>query len=283
MGHVMQKLWFVTNPNSGSASQEKCDAIEAVFAERGLELAGRSYFPDEPLPKGDALDAAGVDTVVLFAGDGTINATLCALAQWEGAFLILPGGTMNMLAKALHDSIDPHAIVHRAHEAHRLVAMPFVEAGRHRAFVGLIIGPAAQWFRAREAARKRRLGALFRAVRHAWSRTFGRGVRISGSVRLRKRYQAVFVRPDPDGLYVAGIDARDWRAIARLGWEWVTGEWVDAEAVTHSMTDHVRIEGDRPVLALFDGEPERLEPGTRVTGGMSEPRFIATRGGGATA
>jgi diacylglycerol kinase family enzyme len=273
----MQRLWFITNPGSGSATKEKCDAIEQVFAEHTLELVGRTGFPDEDLPAIAALDAAGADTIVLFAGDGTINAALCALADWDGKFLILPGGTMNLLAKRLHTSIDPHEIIRAAHSGHVRTALPFIEAGPHRAFVGLIIGPAAQWFRAREAARKRRVFALFRAMRHAWSRTFGKGVRVSGSVKLRRRYQAVFVHPDRNGLDVAGIDARDWRAVANLGWNSITGDWVDAHSVTHSLTSHLRIEGDRPVLALFDGEPERLEPGTHITGGISPERFIETR------
>lgn len=273
----MRNLWFVTNPNSGSATQEKCDAIEAVFEERGLMLVGRTGFPDESLPDIDTLTRAQADTLVLFAGDGTINAALCALADWDGRFLILPGGTMNLLARELHDSVDPHAIIHAAHEDYRTIAMPFVEAGPHRAFVGVIIGPAAQWFRAREAVRQRRFLSLLRALRHAWGRTFGKGVRVSGSIRLRRRYQAVLVKPDRRGLDVAGIDAREWRSIVELGWNWVSGEWVDARSVTHTLTRHLVIESRRPVLALFDGEPERLERGTRITGGMSEPRFVSTR------
>ncbi|UUL82825.1 diacylglycerol/lipid kinase family protein [Sphingomonas qomolangmaensis] len=279
----MRKLWFITNPSSGSATKEKCDAIEAVFDERGLVIAGRTGFPDEKLPSGKQLDSAGADTVVLFAGDGTINAALCALADWDGAFLILPGGTMNLLAKRLHDTLDPHAIIAAAHDNDRRVALPFIEAGEHRAFVGLIIGPAAQWFRAREAVRQRRVFALVRAMRHAWGRTFGKGVRVSGSVKLRRRYQAVFVTPDERGIDVAGVDARDWRAIADLGWGWIGGDWAEARAVTHTLSAHLRIEGDRPVLALFDGEPQRLDPGMRITGGMSGRHFIETRAQGAAA
>jgi diacylglycerol kinase family enzyme len=71
----MKRVWFVTNRASGSASAEKCEALEAVFAERGLTLAGRTDFPAEAVPDAAALAAETVDTVVLFAGDGTINAS----------------------------------------------------------------------------------------------------------------------------------------------------------------------------------------------------------------
>ncbi|UYY77326.1 diacylglycerol/lipid kinase family protein [Sphingomonas sp. R1] len=280
----MQTLWFITNPNSGTTSEAKCEAMEAVFEERGLSLAGRTRFPADPLPQGAALDAAGVDTVVLFAGDGTINAALSALAEWEGAFLILPGGTMNLLAKALHDETDPHKIIHAAHGCDRRVALPYVIAGEHRAFVGMILGPAASWFRAREVVRKGRFGRLLAAVRGAWRNTFHRrGVRVEGARALGDRYQAVFVTPSLEGLEVAAVDARDWGAIAQLGWEWVTGDWVRARAVTESRTEQLRVAERHPVLALFDGEPETLDPGTAIRAGRSLETFIATRAEGLAA
>jgi diacylglycerol kinase family enzyme len=273
----MHRLWFITNIVSGSATSAKCDAIEAVFAERGLTLAGRTRFPDEDLPMPESLDAARVDTVVLFAGDGTINAALCRLADWTGAILILPGGTMNLLAKALHDALDPAAIIHAAHEKGRRVALPFVEAGPHRAFVGLILGPAARWVSAREAARSRRFGRMIRAIDLAWQRSFGRGVRVTGAPRLRRGYQAVYVTPASQALSVAAIDARDWGSIAELGWSFLTGDWVTARSVETARADRLTVAGRKPVLALFDGEPVMLEPGTSIVGGQTEPRFLATR------
>ncbi|MHA6719879.1 diacylglycerol/lipid kinase family protein [Sphingomonas sp. RS6] len=274
----MHTLWFITNPSSGTTSRAKCEALEAVFDERGLVLAGRTEFPADALPNGSALDAAGVDTVVLFAGDGTINAALSALAEWPGAFLILPGGTMNLLAKALHASTDPHAIIHAAHGCDRRVALPYVEAEGKRAFVGLILGPGASWFRAREAVRQGALRRLFAAARGAWRRTFGAGgVRIVGVRGLRSRYQAVFVNPAARGLSVAAVDARDWRTIAELGWEWVTGDWVAARAVTTVEAKSLRLQRGRPALALFDGEPAMLDGGTTIRIGRSLETFIATR------
>jgi diacylglycerol kinase family enzyme len=272
----MERLWFITNPHSGSATREKCEALEAVFEERGLVLAGRTEFPDAKIPSEAELAAAQIDTVVLFAGDGTINAALCALAEWDGAFLILPGGTMNLLAKALHGDAEPADIIHAAHDGGRKVALPYVEAGPHRAFVGLILGPAAHWARAREAARKGRMGRVLGAMRTAWRRTFGKGIRIAGVPGMHERYQAVFVAPAANGLEVAAIDARDWASIAELGWNWLTGDWVAARAVTDRRAERLRPLSRRPVLALFDGEPVTLAPDAEVAGGMTGPAFVAT-------
>ena len=274
----MKCLWFITNPQSGSATQEKCEALEAVFEERGLTLAGRTRFPEDSIPAGEALDVADVDTVVLFAGDGTINAALCALADWGGAFLILPGGTMNMLAKILHGDADPAAIVHAAHLDAQRVALPYIEAGPHRAFVGLILGPAAHWGRAREAARAGRLARMTGAVRNAWRRTFGRGIRVRGVPDMSERYQAIFVAPTDTGLRVDAIDARDWGSIADLGWSWLSGDWVAARAVTQRRAVWIEPFSSRPVLALFDGEPVTLAAGTQVTSGMTRLAFLATQG-----
>lgn len=272
----MQNLWFITNVKSGTATPAKAEAIAALFAERGLALVGRTHFPDEDLPTPDALDAAGVDTAVLFAGDGTINAAVFALAAWDGAILILPGGTMNLLAKALHGTAAPAAIVHAAHEAGRIVALPYVAAGPHRGLVGLILGPAASWVRARELVRAGRVRGLLRALRHAWRRTFSHGIRLDGVPGLKHRAQAVMVRAEPGRLDIAAIDARDFRSIAALGWEWLTGDWVAAAEVTQCHAPRFRTAGDKPALALFDGEPVMLEAGTEVTSGMTAKMFITT-------
>lgn len=272
----MRRLWFVSNVRSGAATQEKCEAIEAVLEERGLALAGRTRFPDEPLPEPATLSAADADTVLLFAGDGTINAALCRLADWDGAVLILPGGTMNLLAKALHASLDPHEIIAAAHDRDRRTALPFVEAGTHRAFVAVVVGPASTWVHAREAARDRRFARALAAVGRAWRRSFGRGVRLEGAPRLRRRYQAVIVTPGEGGLSVAGIDARDWRSIAELGWGWLTGDWMAARAVDTGAAPELRVPAGRAVEALFDGEPETLAPGVTIRGGRTRDLFLTT-------
>ncbi|OYY65455.1 diacylglycerol kinase family protein [Sphingomonas sp. 28-62-11] len=272
----MKNLWFITNPGSGSSTVEKCEALMAIFADHSLTVVGRTIFPEDQLPNRAMLETADVDAVVLFAGDGTINAAICALDDWDGAILILPGGTMNLLAKALHGDADPAAIIRAMHEHHERIALSFVAAADHRAFVGLILGPAASWVHARELVRAGRLRGLGRAIRHAWARTFGRGIRIGGAPGLPSGAQAVLVTPDGDSLQLAAIDARDWRSIAQLGWDWLTGDWVAATSVTEVRATSVHVLNDKPVLALFDGEPQQLPPGIPITGAQTAARFIST-------
>ncbi len=273
----MQRVWFITNPGSGSSTEQKCAALLALLDEQGVTLVGRTSFPADDLPAPAMLDAVGVDTAVLFAGDGTINAAICALATWEGAILLLPGGTMNLLAKTLHGDADPAAIIHAAKDATTRIALPYVKAGEHRAFVGVIIGPAASWVHAREMIRAGKIRGLKRAIGHAWAKTFGSGLRMTGAPGLPRSAQAVFITPEPDGLSLAAVDARDWRSIAELGWDWMTGAWVEAAAVTELHAASVRPESRKPVLALFDGEPQQLPPQTDISSGITREQFIATR------
>lgn len=272
----MQNLWFITNTASGTATAGKAAAIKALFTELGLTVAGQTAFPDDDLPDAARLDAAGADTIVLFAGDGTINAAACSLADWKGSILILPGGTMNLLAKSLHRDLDPAAIVRAAAERGTLVPLPFVEAGEHRALVGLILGPATSWVHARELVRSRTIRGLGRALSTAWRRTFSRGIRLKNVPGLHEHAQAVFVRPGCDHLDIAAVNARDWRAIASLGWEWLTGDWVAAEEVTHIRAARFGVAGRKPLLALFDGEPVMLDPGVTFGTGMTRKMFVTT-------
>ena len=50
---------------------------------------------------------------------------------------------------------------------------PVLAAAEHRAFVGVILGPATAWNRARERWRAGRWRGALRAVRAAWHRSTG--------------------------------------------------------------------------------------------------------------
>ena len=104
---------------------------------------------------------------------------------------------MNLLARALHGPRGAEAIVATiaaqaqaqagAEEPVRRTALPHVEAGAHRAFVGLILGPGAHWVRARVAVRGGRWWRLAASARGSWQRTFRRCIPLLGPPGLSGR------------------------------------------------------------------------------------------------
>lgn len=147
-------IWLVANPASGSNDEAALSALTRRCAQAGLCLTRTIAFPDEPLPTPADLDAAGVDVVAVFAGDGTINSLVTALDGWAGAVLVLPGGTMNLLSIRLHGSRDCDGIVDAVARGHGRRTRPgTVETAHGTALAGLLVGPATAWGGVREAMR----------------------------------------------------------------------------------------------------------------------------------
>ena len=95
-------VWLVSNASSGSNDDAALAALEDGCGRHGFHVAQRTVFPEQDLPTPAVLDAAGIDRVAVFAGDGTINTLIAGLAGWSGAVLVLPGGTMNLLYHRVH-------------------------------------------------------------------------------------------------------------------------------------------------------------------------------------
>lgn len=269
----MRRVWLVYNNASGSVTDKTIAAIDAAFELAGWTCTGRSGFPAEAIP--EVADLADHDMVVVAAGDGTINAVARALEDWPGTLLVLPGGTMNMLPKALHGTRTSDEIIALAGEADAS-PMPVVRAGDHHALVAVLAGPAARWVHAREAVRKGRWRRLTTLTRLGWLRSFHRAIRFVDGNRRSPGYRALSLSPEHDALHIVAVTARDWRDAATLGWHWLKGTVEDAAGVRVLRSPELRLASSRPVFALFDGEPATLPPDMRFEIGETRLRFVRT-------
>ena len=92
----------VFNTGSGSCDASSDAAAREIFRAAGLSNAVIHMVG--PSEVGNALKSAvgEADVLVVLGGDGTIGGAACLCGE-TGPFLIpLPGGTMNMLPKALY-------------------------------------------------------------------------------------------------------------------------------------------------------------------------------------
>ena len=150
-----RRLWLVNNTSSGSNDDAALAALEKCCGEHGFRIAHRTVFPAQELPAPAMLDAAGIDTVVVFAGDGTVNSLIAALTGWGGAVLVLPGGTMNLLYHRLHGEQAMEEVVAAVATGKANRRRPGVIRSRHGdAYAGVLAGPGTSWGRVREAMRE---------------------------------------------------------------------------------------------------------------------------------
>ena len=97
----------MVNPVARTVSRPMLAVIEkALSADFKLEVL-------ETVERGHATEIAadaaadGIDLVVVFSGDGTINEALNGLVGTETALGVLPGGATNILVRALDMPLDP--------------------------------------------------------------------------------------------------------------------------------------------------------------------------------
>src|SRR3990170_2977041 len=159
--NASRPIWLVNNASSGSNDGAALAALETACGEHGFRVAHRTVFPEQDLPTPEILDAAGIDRLAVFAGDGTINAVIAGLAGWRGAVLVLPGGTMNLLYHRLHGERTLEETVAAAARGEAAIRRPSViRSSCGDAFAGVLAGPGASWGRVREAMREANVAEL---------------------------------------------------------------------------------------------------------------------------
>lgn len=98
---------LISNLHAGSVSARTKEvivkALQADFKVEAVDTARRDHAAD--LAR-DAVER-GFDGVLAFGGDGTINETAQGLSETDVALGVLPGGSTNVLARALGIPPDP--------------------------------------------------------------------------------------------------------------------------------------------------------------------------------
>jgi hypothetical protein len=272
------KQWMVTNHASGSADPARVEAMRATFAEGGQPIERVIVCGDEPLPSAAEVRSDAVDRVVIFTGDGTINGTADRLEGWDGEVLVLPGGTMNLLSRALHGERDVDMII-AATLAGEVCAtpVPVIRGCGQAALCGVIAGPTTAWGEVREHMRRTDLRGLAESVPQAISRTFqGEGVRVEGHPNS---YQAIYLQPSANGMTVEGVLADHAADLVKHGWAWLTGDFRNGPTERLAETDRVTLRGTSPVGLLIDGERAEAETPCSFEVEPSRLRFLSTQGG----
>lgn len=280
--HVaLGRVIMLVNPMSGGVGPNAVDEAAAILSDYACQAAvvaldGAQF--DTQVQQ--ALDARP-DALFVLAGDGTAG-TIASRAGPDGPLIApLPGGTMNMLPKALYGTADWKIALRRALEegAPQRVAGGEVTAGdfRQAFYCAAILGAPALWAPAREAVREGKLGLAWAYGRRALKRAFSGRLRFSLDARPVRRAEAlVLISPmiskamdDDTGLEAAAMNPSDALQAFRLAAHAVFDDWRQDPTVTTKAIQQATIRARSRIPAVIDGEPALLQHQARV-------RFIRT-------
>jgi diacylglycerol kinase family enzyme len=275
--HVtLRKVVMLVNPLSGGVDAGAAEEAEAILSAYACEATVTALEPARFEEQIQAALDAKPDVLFVLAGDGTAG-TIASRAGPDGPLVApLPGGTMNMLPKALYGSADWKAALKVALEegAPQCVAGGEIDDGETRQafFCAAILGSPALWAPAREAIRTGRLRLAWLYARRALRRAFSGRLRFSLDNRPERRAEAlVLISPmiskamDEDtGLEAAAMNPSDAVQAFRLAAHAVLDDWRQDPAVTTRATRKVRVRARSRIPAVIDGEPVLLRHDARV-------------------
>jgi diacylglycerol kinase family enzyme len=284
MGANIRSIELIANTASGSVGPGAPEEARAILAEFGGQTNVR-------VPENGDLSAClqaaidrGPDLLVILAGDGTARAAAELCGMHGPRIAPLPGGTMNMLPKAVYGTTDWKAALRDTleHGVERPLGGGIVDG---RLFlVAAILGSGALLAPAREAVREGRPLIAFHRARRAWRRAFSGRLRYSLDGATRGKAEAMtFMCPiasralkdDDQFLEAAALDPAGVAEALRIGLASVMGDWRDDPAVQSIACRQARVWASSGIPAVLDGEPARLRASVQVSWKSEVARVLA--------
>lgn len=229
--------------------------------------------------------ASHYDAIVVLGGDGTARSA-AGLAPRNGPPLILlPGGTLNILPKALYGELAWPQAIAAVLERGVECRLPVGRANGEAFYVAGLFGPTTLLALARESVREGNPVKAFQRLRHALNRSFTRSIRArAGEGKMRKAEGIGVLLPsfsggiESDHLEWVRLDAKHLLDLARVSLRAITADWRNDSTVEISTTRSGDIYTSGIIPATLDGEPRTFLSYVRITFDQHGPKVLALTG-----
>ncbi len=274
---------LIVNPNAGRLSESvRGEVIAALRARFDLEVCATTA-RDTGISIAQEVAEGPRRLVIAFGGDGHVNEVANGLAGSDSVLAIVPGGTMNVFARAVGLPLDPFAAIEHLtrslHREPRLVPLGKMDERYFTFSAGCGFDAEAAERVERYVPNKRRFGELFfywsafrvLAGSHRHRNAF---MTLTGPFGAERVAMAIASNAGPyayllnrpinvaprvrldGGIDIFALRSMRLEAFPTYAWRSVSGDLTDHQDVFYaSDLETFTLEGDRPFTRHVDGEP----------------------------
>ena len=259
----------IINMAAGSALDISED-ITPIFKEFGFaEPLIHSVEPQELEQAFKTVLSDGTDLLVIFGGDGTCKAGAMAARAADIPLIALPGGTMNMLPKALYGTDNWRVALRSALNQTHPRWQAAGKINDHIFFCGVILGDPIVMSEARESLRDGDILDAFKQVPEimtaiAYGERFE--FKVDGQLFDRNANGLQIYCPFmtkgatlSDAFELASVPQLSMPQLMGIGARAMAMDWRDSVHVKTAPARHIQINGQGAFDILIDGEPESIK------------------------
>jgi diacylglycerol kinase family enzyme len=262
------KVGVIINTSSGSYDSESEQKMLGILTGAGI-VEPKVWCGEAKEMDRFFAEAAGQtpEVLIVLGGDGTIRTAAEACAE-KGSYLIpLPGGTMNMLPRALYGNASWEEALKKTLTAPSTKVLSGGRVANKRFFIAAIVGAPALWTQPREAMRDGNIADAIKKGSVAFRRMFEAKVQylISGGAKGETEGVALIcpliseeMSDSEQALEAAIIDVESAAEVIGLATTAAFGKWRDDKNIRLTKTKHVNVQSSKEIPATLDGENVNL-------------------------
>jgi diacylglycerol kinase family enzyme len=210
-------------------------------------------------------EAAGqrLEVLIVLGGDGTIR-TAAEVCAEKGPYLIpLPGGTMNMLARALYGDVAWEETLKNTLTAPSLKVLSGGRIAGKQFLIAAIVGAPALLAEPRESMREGNIVDAIEKGSVAFRQMFETKVQYVISSKMKGEAKAVALicpliseqmSDSEQALEAAVVDVESAAEVIGLVSTAAFGKWRDHRNIVLAKTKRVRVQSSKDIPATLDGE-----------------------------
>jgi diacylglycerol kinase family enzyme len=258
------KVGAVINTSSGGCDSESEQKIFSILTRAGI-VEPKVWCGEAQEMERSFAEAAGkkLEVLIVLGGDGTIR-TAAEVCADKGPYLIpLPGGTMNMLARALYGDVAWEESLKNTLAAPSLKVLSGGRIAGKQFLIAAIVGAPVLLAEPRESMREGNIVDAIEKGSVAFRKMFETKIQylISDGMKGEAKAMALIcpliaeqMSDSEQALEAAAVDVESASEVIGLLSTAAFGKWRDHRNIVLAKTKRVSVQSSKDIPAMLDGE-----------------------------